>query len=169
MSSYFSLRNFRTASLHIDEEMHDERLDKAVLAISLSIVGGGMVFLLAMTSLLFPEWIRVNPFAPDANISTAPSAVHFPASKAEDALDQVGPQRSLVTVAVPRDRVVERGAGYVQGEVGTVVPSKPAAAGHAAAARPAAADSGSPAAGRSRERGHAGAAAENDRPAGRKA
>lgn len=47
----------------------DERLDKSILAGILALLAGGMSFLLAMTFLLFPEWI--SPRALAARIRTS--------------------------------------------------------------------------------------------------
>jgi hypothetical protein len=49
----------------------DERLDKSVLAGALGILGGGMLFLLAMMFLFFPEWISPRVFASWLVTSTA--------------------------------------------------------------------------------------------------
>lgn len=46
---------------------------------SLSIVGGGMVFLLAMVFLLFPEWMRTNVFAPGSVSSVVRTMLLRPA------------------------------------------------------------------------------------------
>lgn len=47
----------------------DERLDRSALAAVLALLGGGISFLLAMTFLLFPEWISPRVFATRLHVS----------------------------------------------------------------------------------------------------
>lgn len=49
----------------------DERLDRSVLAAVLAFLGGGVSFLVAVTFLLFPEWISPRAFATLFRESTA--------------------------------------------------------------------------------------------------
>src|SRR5205809_7778158 len=100
MASRFSLRDFRTASLDAGEHALDERLDRAVLAVALSIVGAGMAFLLAMAFVFLPEWIRVTSFASDSGAPPPGAVLHRRIAAAANV------QQSQ-TIARPRGRLCE--------------------------------------------------------------
>ncbi len=156
VASHFSLRDFRTASLDAGEHAHDERLDRAVLAVALSIVGAGMAFLLAMAFVFFPEWIRVTSFASDSGAPSPGAVLHRRIVAAANV------QQSQ-TIARPRGRAFEGSPPIVPVGPGPAAVGNPTPDGRSRAANP-----GSPSRGHSSERARS-AAAENGRSPGRKA
>ena len=191
MASYFSLGDFRTASLDVGEHAHDERLDRTVLAVALSIVGAGMAFLLAMAFVFFPEWIRVNSFASNAGAPSPGAALHSPIVAAENVQDDEKPLHQFQSQAIARSRgrAGESAASGIGKEIQRVAPqvaatgpagspspsiapvgTEPAAGGiRPPAGRSGAANPGSPSAVHRSERARSDAAAENGRSPGRKA
>lgn len=62
----------------------DDRLDKSILAGMLALLAGGMSFLLAMTFLLFPEWISPRALAARIRTSAVRGGELMPPSSVTD-------------------------------------------------------------------------------------